>query len=312
MRVLILHNDEAYFVSDAIYAFERNLLEDGDECCLRRVKAPLEPQAYQDAEAFDLLVVSGSDYFVSQALARLQNCPTPLCIFPAGMSNLFFESLENPADPASLAKACREKLTCKTDIAEIAWKTELGEIRKSHFSIMSGTGFDAELMRGAIQHKKVMGNASYFFAAINNPHPPKATFEIDIDGTKLTKEGIGCIVANTAMLVGGIEMVYNTSLADGLLDLIVLEVPDALGLIRPFLHGLFDKRGRALGRPTIFHAQGKDIKVKLSNLMPMQIDGEPEAQMVDRFQAHVIEKANTLIVSSFSRYAPKEETKTQD
>lgn len=300
MRFLILHKNDSVFASDAIFLFERALIEAGDECVFRVVD---EATSVDAPETFDAIVLSGKDSFIAAELALLAHITTPLCVFCGGDTNLFFQTLENAAEPSAIARAVRMGKTAATDLGRLNWRCTDGKIHTKTFAIMSGTGFDAELMRGATQNKKVMGNAAYFLAAANNPHPDVSTYTIVVDGKTYTKRGISCIIANTSMLVGGIEIVSDCSLTDQLLDCIVLEVPDTLGLMRPFLRGLLDPRGHALGRTAIFHAQGAHIEVTSSIPQPMQIDGELTETATTHFSAEVIPQANHVIVDEFSRYA---------
>lgn len=300
MRFLILHKTNSLFASDAVFLFERALLEAGDECVLRMLENPVLPE---DASTFDVIILSGADQFIVQELVLFAGLSIPLCIFPGSSSNLFFDSLGNAAEPSALARTCRERICITTDLGKLVWKDEAAHTHSKTFAIMSGTGFDAELMRGSIPNKKAMGNAAYFLAAANNPHPNVCDFSITIDGRHYQKRGISCMIANTSMLMGNIEIVSDCLLTDGLLDCIVLEVPDTLGLMRPFLHGLLDPRGKALGRPTIFHAQGKHIDVLASNPEPLQIDGEPMNTHITHFAGEVITGANIIIVDGLSRYA---------
>ena len=69
--------------------------------------------------------------------------------------------------------------------------------------------------------------------------------EITVDGVRHERDGIACLVANTATMQGEIEIVSDCSMSDGLIDVIVLATSDAVQLIVPFLSGILDRRGRA-------------------------------------------------------------------
>ena len=69
MRCLIVHNPRSGFGSDAVFAFERELVHAGDECVLRVLGEECDnEQVLADAESFDVVVVSGGDGTISNLL----------------------------------------------------------------------------------------------------------------------------------------------------------------------------------------------------------------------------------------------------
>jgi diacylglycerol kinase family enzyme len=303
MRALILHNDTSGYGSDAIYMFQRSLLRHGDECTLHM----LDPEHHElpadlDAGSYDIVVVSSGDSTVASVLGQLQGIDTPVCIFPSGTANLFFANLGNSPEPASIARACRVGRTVPTDIGRIDWTDDKGEARSEYFTIMAGTGFDAELMKAAVPNKSQFGQAAYFLAALADPNPPVAHFTLEIDGDTVERDGIACIVANTAMIQGDIEIVPDCTIDDGYLDVILLETPDAITLMRPVVAALLDPRGTKVGRPHIESFKGRVIKVSSSVPIPIQIDGDPAGDDITGFTARVIPAAHRVVVDGMSRY----------
>lgn len=304
MRCLIVHNKHSGFGSDAVFAFERELVRSGDECLLRVVgESFVAAQAVADAEAFDVVVLSGGDGTVSSLLWELRDRAVPTCVFPSGTANLLFSNIGNSPEPAALARACRFCHTASCDLGEISW--EGPEARGSRgFSLMAGGGFDAELMRSAAPNKRTMGEAAYFFAALADPVPPVVHYALDVDGRHIERDGIACLVANNATIQGDIEVVPGCVMDDGLLDVIVLETTDAVQLVRPLLAGLFDHKGRG-GRPRIESFKARHVRVSASAPIPMQVDGEVVASAVRSWEARALPDAARLIVDGLSRYGSR-------
>ncbi len=303
MRTLIIHAGATGYDSDAVFQFQRYLLEAGDECLLRQLGETWDDaEALACAEDFDLVVLSGGDYEVSRLLAALAGRDLSICVFPSGPVNLFFASLGCAAEPFALAHACREGRTVAADLGEISWIGADGRRERSSFSLMAGTGFDAELMRAGASNRRAMGQMAYFMAALSNPQPPVVRFTIELDGKTIERDGIACLVANTAMIQGDIEIVPDCRLDDGLLDVIVLETPDAVGLLKPVLFGFLDPSGKNLGRPQIEGFQGRHVRVRASERVPMQVDGEPLEDEVLGFEARIMPSAVNLIVDTLSPY----------
>lgn len=304
MKTLIFTTETQRYGSDRLYMFIRALGEAGDECTLRTLPDTFDELDIGSVEGYDRLVIAGDDDVIAKLLWSLKRFKVPLCVFPSGNTNLYFSALGNAAEPEAIARACKADISVPCDLAEMMWADPQGNMHTSGFAIMSGTGFDARLMQGAIPTKKIMGNASYFIAALSNPHPTVVDFEIDADGTISHHKGIACIIANTATLIAGIEIVHDAAINDGKLNCIVLETPDAIGLLRPFFRGLIDHTGKHLGRPTIVNIAAQNIRVKASSPVPMQIDGSLVGYDVDRFAARVLPHVNNVIVDPLSRYYP--------
>ncbi len=306
MRCLIVHNPRSGFGSDAIYAFERELVRAGDECVLRVLADDDEcGRALEDAEGFDVVVLSGGDGTVSNLLYFLKEKDVRVCVFPSGTANLLFSNIGNSPEPAALARACRWGDTAICDLGEAVWADETGTERRRGFSIMAGTGFDAELMRAAAPNKKAMGEVAYFMAALADPTPKVVHYTIDIDGTTIERDGIACLVANNAMIQLDMEVAPGCTMDDGLLDVIVLEATVTAQLIRPLISGIIDRKGERGARPRLETFRGKNVKITASEPIPMQVDGEVIEGVVTSWQASALPGANNLIVDALSRYQPK-------
>lgn len=303
MRCLIVHNPRSGFGSDAVFSFERELVRAADECLYRVLPDDFdEREAVADAEDFDVVVLSGGDGTVSSLLYALRGRDVTTCVFPSGTANLLFSNIGNSPEPSALARACRWGDTAQCDLGEVSWTDAEGKPHTRGFSIMAGSGFDAELMSAAAPNKRSMGEAAYFMAALADPNPQVVHYAIDVDGEHVERDGIACIVANNAMIQGEMEIVPGCVMDDGMLDVIVLETTAAVQLVRPLLAGLLDPKGRSLGRPRIETFRGADIHVSASVAIPMQADGEVVAESVTEWHARVLAGANRLVVDGLSRY----------
>ncbi len=301
VRTLIVHNARAGFGSDAIFEFERSLLEEGDECVMRVLSSDFDMRgAVSDAESFDLVVLSGGDGTVASLLYELRGRAVKACVFPSGTANLIFSNLSLPSEPHAIARACRKGAVARTDLGEITW-TEDGVEKTRGFALMAGTGYDAALMKAAIPQKQTLGEVAYFTAALSNVRPEVVHFSITVDGRREERDGIACLVANNATIQRDIEIVPDCSMADGIIDVIVLETSDVVQMLAPFFSGIIDKRGKA-GRPFIEHFTGREIVVESSSPTPMQIDGDFIATSVSGYAARVLPHANNLIVDPTSPY----------
>jgi len=307
MRTLIIHNPKSGFGSDAIFEFERALLSPGDRCTfLITDKGFSASELVSDAADYDLVVISGGDGTVTSLLYALRGTEIPICIFPSGTANLLFSNLGNAPEPAALARACRFGETAAVDLGEISWFDEHATHLRRGFALMAGTGFDAQIMAAATPNKMVMGEAAYFAAAIANPRPEVIHYVIDVDGERYERDGISCLVADNAMIQGDIEIVPDSRMDDGAIEVIVIETSDAVQVLHPLLVGLVDKTGKSFGRPHIECFRGQEVFVRTSKVIPLEVDGESCSPGVSGYDAHVIPGAVNVIVDSMSRYHRKD------
>lgn len=303
MRALIIHNNRSGFGSDAIYEFERALVHPGDEVVFRVPTADFTPpDVLADAEDFDLVVMSGGDGTMASLLYEMRGSDVPCCVFPSGTSNLLFLNLGNAPEPAAIARACRVGNTIAADLGELSWTDEKNVEHKRGFCLMSGMGYDGEIMHTAMENKAQLGEAAYFAAAATNLTPPVAHFKICVDGTTYEREGISCMVAGGTVMQNDIEVVPNNSITDGLEEVVVVEAPKPAHLLRPLSLALFEHKPTQ-NRPYIENFKGRVVDVWSDQPLPLQIDGDPMSRSVTHYHAEVLPHANRLIVDAVSRYA---------
>lgn len=303
MRTLIIHNPRSGFGSDAVFQFQRSLVRAGDECVLRVLDGRADPSwAYADAADFDVVVASGGDGTVSSVLYGLRGTDATVCAFPSGTANLLCANIGNAPEPGALARACRVGKTALLDLASIDWEEPDGARHERGFGLMSGTGFDAQLMQAAIPNKAIMGQAAYFAAALTNPRPSVEHFTITVDGRTYERDGITCLVANAAMIQGDIQIVPDCRMDDGLLDVIVVETQVAAQLLTPLAFGIVDREGKTIGRPHLESFKGHDIRVEASRPVPIEVDGEVIEGLATSYHVRALPGAARVIVDAMSPY----------
>lgn len=303
MRSLIIHNISSGPGSNAIFEFERELIGRGDECVLRSLeRRQPASECLQDAENFDLVVISGGDGTVTNALYALRDRQVPTCVFPSGTANLYFANLGNAPEPAAIAEACLNRSYRPIDLGELRWTGAQGTVERHGFGLMSGIGFDAQVMQSAAEHKRSQGEAAYFTAVLANLKPTVSTFTITVDGTSYERTGISCIVANTSMIQGDINVLPGCRMDDGLLDVMVLATTGAVGLLMPIFAGIIDPMGEVIGRPNIECFRGREIKVESSVPLPLERDGDPLDVLVSGYEASCLPNGNLIVVDEHSPY----------
>ncbi len=246
-------------------------MEDGDEAVVRSMKGntPIGP-LLDDAEDFDVVVVSGGDGTVAGAAYRLAGSGVPILPFPAGTANLLVNNLLLPYEPHALAKATREMRTLDFDMGEI----RAGEHRFG-FSIMAGAGYDATIMHDAQPSKKILGPIAYFQAAVMNAMPRKSHMTLEIDGRVIEHDGLGVMLVNFSKIQFEIPVTHGSDARDGAFDVVVLKAANAFGLIPALIAGIRDRDGEYPSRTDSFAVyRGTDVKVQADPPLQIQYDGE--------------------------------------
>ena len=303
MRTLIVHNPRSGFNSDAIFEFERALLDAGDECVFRMLaEDEILSTTLTDAESFDLIVVSGGDGTVAHALYALRYRQVPVLVFPSGTANLIAANIGNANEPHALAAACKAGKVVHCDLGEARWTDSAGTNWQLGLALMGGSGFDAQLMHNAIPAKDLLGEAAYFAAALGNLRPSFTTFTVEVDGVAHHHRGISCLVTNNAMMQGEIEIVPGSSMTDGLIDVAVLESRSSTGLLKPIVAGIMDPTGTEVGRPEIAWYRGKHISVHSEEPLRMEIDGDVIGTDATDWEVQVLPRCVPVIVDQYSRY----------
>ena len=302
MRCLIVHNPRSGPRSDELYDFTHALAREGDEIVMRFIGEDLEAvDAVADVLDFDRVVVSGGDGTISSVLYLLRDTHVPILVFPSGTANLFFNNIGNASDPAALAQTCREGRTVTTDMGELEWQEEDGEVKRHGFINIAGTGFDADIMSGAEETKAEKGQVAYFISAFNNLTPEVAHFTIECDGETHEKDGIGCMVGNTAVIQNGINLFPDCSMTDGLIDVAVIETGATLELAPTAIAAVIDREGKTLGRPQFRIYQTREVTITSTPSLNMEYDGEVVKSNTGVFSARALPGCLDLIVDQFSK-----------
>jgi len=270
--VLLLENPRSGQPDSNANTFRDVLEAQGVNVTTRHLEAEVACSDYlKDAEAYDAVVAAGGDGTVSSVAYALRGRNVPMLAYPAGTANLIAQNLALPTDPHELADVLLAGHTVRTDLAEI--ETDGG----THgFTLIAGAGADAEMIKESEELKGKYGVAAYVISAMKQLAPKRVEFELDIDGRKISTDGMSVLIANFGMANFRIPVASGIDPTDGRLSIVVLKGRTALSLIPMLIDGIRQRLN--LGDPmfegNLETYEGRRIRITADQELPIQYDGE--------------------------------------
>jgi len=252
------------------------------------VRGDAQKSAADITDNCQILVAMGGDGTVNEVVNGILNSQrnVSLGIIPIGTANVLSKEL---FIRKNFQNACQTIINGNTKIVDVC------KHNNRFFLLMSGVGFDAEVVRLIESFRK--GNISlltYIIPIIRtfwNYKFPK--FVVEVDG-KFTCPGIGfMLVSNIRRYTGPFIITNMAKIDDGKLDVFIFKCSGRLKLLKYALGALF--RMVHLFND-IKYLQGRNVSVRSvdgSNI-PYQVDGDSGGFLPQDFT--VIPKAISIIV----------------
>lgn len=256
------------------------------------------------AAGADVVAVYGGDGTVAEVASGLISTDTPLAILPGGTANVLSLELGIPANLTQAAKlACGEHARLR--------KIDAGEVNGHHFLLRVGIGFEASLVEKADRTMKDrLGYFAYVWSAMQSiRQPPKARYQMILDGKEVTSEGITCGIANSGNLgQAGIKLGRAVDIADGLLDILIIEQA-SLQAVFDLFSNLLGIREAPIENQTVMvdslnselqqlirHWQAREVIMRVTPTQTVQFDGEVLPCPDGEIRCQILPKALTVLV----------------
>ena len=198
-----------------------------------------------------------------------------LAVVPAGGGNDAARSLGLPTrDPLAAAGLLPRLRRRPADLATVAGRAYLN---------VAGAGFDSEVNRVANQRLRWAGNRPRYVGAVlaqlvvGRP----AAFRLVLDGRELARRGWLVAVANGPSYGGGMRVAPWASLADGLLDVVVIADIGKLEFLRTFPK-VFS--GRHVEHPAVTVHRAARVELEADRPLAVYADGEPAGALPATFE----------------------------
>ena len=265
-------------------------LDDADEvrrviekaCADRGLEAPLwlettveDPGGGQAREALergaDLVCALGGDGTVRAVGEVLAGGDVPLALLPAGTGNLLARALglavDSLEEALDVARAGRPR---RVDVGALRVD---GSDEELVFLVMAGMGLDAETMDKADERLKgVIGWPAYLVSGVRAAVGGGFTARVQPrEGRTMRRAVKAVVVGNSGRLQGGLELMPEASIDDGLLDVAVVAPRGIAGWVRTLLTVISSGPGHS----HLERLQMTAVRVSTGHPTATQLDGDP-------------------------------------
>ena len=259
------------------------------------------------AEGADVVVAAGGDGTVRAVAEGLSGTDTPMGIIPAGTGNLLARNLDIPLADVDEAMAIviggrdrridvgRARITPVPDDGPAPGDVEPeavasedvapegpGDEQVAHiFLVIAGLGFDAAMVADADDQLKArMGWVAYFLAGARHLHGRRMRAQITIDDEKPVSARLrSFLVGNCGRLPGGITLLPDAVMDDGVLDVAAIDTRGGLagwaqlfGEVVAQGMGVQNEAKLRIGR--IDHVRARRVQIDVDGGEQAQVDGD--------------------------------------
>ena len=238
-----------------------------------------DPGAGQTKEALargaDVVLAHGGDGTVRAVAEVLAGSGTALGLLPAGTGNLLARNLEATLD--DIPGSVRIALTGDDRAVDVGWMRfdETGDERA--FLVMAGFGFDAEIMANAPEGLKAkVGPAAYVVSGLARFKGPRVRVRLQIDDGEIKTRSVRTVViGNCGKLLGGVVLMPDAELDDGILDVVSIAPTGIVGWAA--VAGRVITRQRK-GHRRVEHWRGRSMRFRAERPLEAQLDGDPTGE----------------------------------
>jgi len=240
-------------------------------------------------EGVDAVLVAGGDGTVRAVAEALTSTGVPLTIVPSGTGNLLARNLNLPlADPDTMIRATFDGDVLPTDTGVARIRRVDGSVEEHGFVVMAGMGLDAAMIQNTRPElKKSVGWVAYVDGAARslvNAKPFRVMYQLD--GHRLHAARVQSVLfANCGALPGGVALIPEASIADGQLDVAVIQPTGWLGWLGVWRKIWWDnsvlRRFRAGRRvlerrrdSSVRYLRGTGIELATAPAQPVELDGD--------------------------------------
>jgi diacylglycerol kinase (ATP) len=227
-----------------------------------------------------LIIAIGGDGTIQETVNGFfsnGNVINPSCqlgIIDSGNGHGFAQSLGLPTGLGEQLEVIQKGQTQSIDLGKIVFSDEIGQPSEHYFINECQAGIGGEVVRRVQSKHKRLGGFIAFGAVtlLTALHYPNQSMTVEIDGmTGITERFIGVVVGNGNYMAGGMKLIPQAHVDDGLFDILLMHeqsIPQRLWNF-PRIYS-----GRHLASPKFTLHRGKKVTLSSSERVDFEADGE--------------------------------------
>ena len=220
--------------------------------------------ARQARDAGEIAAAMGGDGLTGAVAGELQGTDGVLAVLPGGRGNDFARKLGIGKDPVAATALITAGTLRQVDVAEAGGHVYIG--------ILSA-GFDSDCQVIANSTRLPLGNLVYVYSTLRALVRWKpARWDVTVDGTHREFTGYSVAVANSGVFGGGMWLVPDAEIDDGILDVVFTGDRSKLGFVRG-LTKVF--KGEHIHEPGFELLRAREITFSADRPFAAYADGDP-------------------------------------
>lgn len=221
-------------------------------------------------ERGDVVVSVGGDGMLSSLAGLVSAARGTLGVVPAGRGNDFARMLGLPGEPAAVAALLLDGEVRAVDLLRFGDRTVVGSVY---------AGVDARASEIVDRARLLPRPAQYPYAALRAlaTYRP-GRYRVAVDGVEAEYAAATVVVANSAYYGSGMKIAPAADVADGRLEVVVIEAASRIALMRA-LPKVYDGGHVALPEVTVLSGTRVELRADAARPVPVGGDGEPLGQL---------------------------------
>jgi len=221
------------------------------------------------ASGADLVMAYGGDGTQREVAKGLTGTGVPMCILPGGTVNALAVEL---GLPLQLANAAQLVFQPEAQVRKI----DVIQTESDFFLLRAATGLAGSLSAATDRDlKDRFGWLAYLIGSLRSLTQPEVNqYTLTIDGEKIEKEGIACLLTNSNTLgILGLSLSNEVRIDDGLMDIFLID-GNWQQLILPAIGTALTTAELA---KSLQHWHGREVSVVTARKEELFADGEDES-----------------------------------
>ncbi|RLV57341.1 phosphatase PAP2 family protein [Aeromicrobium phragmitis] len=217
----------------------------------------------------DLVVAAGGDGTVRAVCEEAARTGVAVGILPHGTGNLLARNLDIPVNTRDALDVVFGGQDRAIDLATFRTDGDTDSV----FLVMAGLGMDAMIMSGVNDElKRKVGFLAYFVSGVKALAFPRTKVTITIDDQEpVTFKARTVVVGNVGFLQGGIPLLPQAEIDDGMLDVVVVAPKRFLGWLAIVARVM---TRRPTNDKRLSRLCGERVHIVAERKVPMQLDGD--------------------------------------